>query len=48
MTVYRVECNRGYTIMPNHHLRNKELSLKAKRLLSQNLEEVLFFNGKSG
>ena len=35
MAVFRVERNRGYTVMNNHHLRNKELSLKAKRLLSQ-------------
>ncbi|WP_200821429.1 helix-turn-helix domain-containing protein, partial [Clostridioides difficile] len=27
----------GYTVMSNHHLRNKELSLKAKGLLSQML-----------
>ena len=35
MTVFRVEKNRGYTVMSNHHLRNKALSLKAKGLLSQ-------------
>ncbi len=29
MAVFRVERNRGYTVMSNHHLRNKELSLKA-------------------
>ena len=27
----------GYTVMSNHHLRNKELTLKAKGLLSQML-----------
>lgn len=27
----------GYTVMSNHHLRNKDLSLKAKGLLSQML-----------
>lgn len=37
MAVFRVERNRDYTIMSNHHLRNKELSLKAKELLSQML-----------
>ena len=37
MAVFRVERNRGYTIMSNHHLRNQELSLKAKGLLSQML-----------
>ena len=31
MAVFRVEKNKGYTVMSNHHLRNKELSLKAKR-----------------
>ena len=35
MAVFRVEKNRGYTVMSNHHLRNKDLSLKAKGLLSQ-------------
>ena len=35
MAVFRVEKNRGYTVMSNHHLRNKALSLKAKGLLSQ-------------
>ena len=34
MAVFRVEKNRGYTVMSNHHLRNKALSLKAKGLLS--------------
>ena len=33
MAVFRVERNKGYTVMSNHHLRNKELSLKAKGLL---------------
>ena len=33
MAVFRVERNCGYTVMSNHHLRNKELSLKAKGLL---------------
>ena len=27
MAVFRVEKNKGYTVMSNHHLRNKELSL---------------------
>lgn len=30
MAVFRVERNSGYTVMSNHHLRNKELTLKAK------------------
>ena len=37
MAVFHVERNTGYTVMSNHHLRNKELSLKAKGLLSQML-----------
>lgn len=37
MAVFRVEKNKNYTVMSNHHLRNKELSLKAKGLLSQML-----------
>ena len=34
MAVFRVEKTRDYTVMANHHLRNIELSLKAKGLLS--------------
>ena len=37
MAVFRVERNKGYTVMSNHHLRNKDLTLKAKGLLSQML-----------
>ena len=37
MAVFRVEKNSGYTVMTNHHLRNRALSLKAKGLLSQML-----------
>ena len=37
MAVFRVEKNKGYTVMSNHHLRNRDLSLKAKGLLSQML-----------
>lgn len=37
MAVFRVERNKGYTVMSNHHLRNRELTLKAKGLLSQML-----------
>ena len=37
MAVFRVERTAGYTVMSNHHLRNKDLSLKAKWLLSQML-----------
>ena len=37
MAVFRVERNRGHTVMSNHHLRNRDLTLKAKGLLSQML-----------
>ena len=41
MAVYRVNKNRGYTVMANFHLRDKSLSLKAVGLLSK----MLSFNG---
>lgn len=52
MAVFRVERNTGYTVMSNHHLRNKELTLKAKGLLSQirNIKQYLraaLFNAPS-
>lgn len=34
MSVFRVAKNRNYTIMSNHHLKDKNLSFKAKGLLS--------------
>lgn len=34
MAVFKVEKIKNYTIMSNHHLQNKNLSLKAKGLLS--------------
>ena len=34
MAVVRVEKTKDFTVMSNHHLRNTELSLKAKGLLS--------------
>ena len=37
MAVFRVERTHNYTVMSNHHLRDKGLSLKAKGLLSQML-----------
>ena len=37
MAVFRVEKNQNYTVMSNHHLRNPDLTLKAKGLLSQML-----------
>ena len=37
MPVFRVEKVKDYTIMPNTHLRNRQLSLRAKGLLCQML-----------
>lgn len=37
MAVFRVNKNKNYTVMSNHHLRDNNLSLKAKGLLSQML-----------
>ena len=37
MAVFRIERTRDYTVMSNHHLRNTNLSLKAKGLLSMML-----------
>lgn len=34
MAVFRIDKTRDYTVMSNHHLRNADLSLKAKGLLS--------------
>lgn len=34
MAVFRIEKTRDYTVMANHHLKNRELSLKAKGLMS--------------
>ncbi len=34
MAVFRIEKTKDYTVMANYHLRNKDLSLKAKGLLS--------------
>ena len=41
MAVFRIERTRDYTVMSNHHLRNANLSLKAKGLLS-----MIFFKGR--
>ena len=37
MSVFHVKKTTDYTVMSNHHLRDKSLSLKAKGLLSQML-----------
>ena len=42
MAVFRIEKTRDYTVMSNHHLRNTELSLKAKGLLSLIMDEHVF------
>jgi len=34
MAIFRVEKNKNYTVMSNHHLKNKDLTLKSKGLLS--------------
>lgn len=34
MSVFRIEKNKNYTVMSNYHLREKDMSLKAKGLLS--------------
>ena len=34
MAVFRVKKDKNYTVMSNYHLRDKELSLRAKGLLS--------------
>ena len=34
MSVFKIEKNKNYTIMSNYHLRDKNLSYKAKGLLS--------------
>lgn len=38
MPVFRVEKNRNYTVMSNYHLKDKNLSLKGKGLLSVTAE----------
>lgn len=37
MAIFRIEKNRDYTVMSNHHLGNAELPLKSKGLLSMTL-----------
>ena len=34
MSVFRIEKTKDFTIMSNHHLRNRNLTLKAKGLMS--------------
>lgn len=37
MAVFRIEKTRDYTVMANHHLRNKALSLKARAAVAHAL-----------
>ena len=37
MAVFRVERNKGYTVMSNYHLKDRSLTLKSKGLLSMML-----------
>ena len=50
MAVFRIEKTRDYTVMSNHHLRDKSLSLKAKGLLSLmlSLPEVGLYHQGAG
>ena len=48
MAVFRIERTRDYTVMSNHHLRNANLSLKAKGLLSMMLSLPEDWNYTSG
>ena len=34
MSVFRIEKNKNYTVMSNYHLRDRNLSYKAKGMLS--------------
>ena len=46
MAVFRIERTRDYTVMSNHHLRNANLSLKAKGLLSMILYNQMLLSEK--
>lgn len=48
MAVFRVEKNQNYTVMSNHHLKNRELSLKSKGLLSQMLSLTYVYTPTKG
>lgn len=48
MAVFRVEKNQNYTVMSNHHLKNRELSLKSKGLLSQMLSLTYVYSPTKG
>lgn len=37
MAVFKVERTKDYTVMSNHHFKNREMTLKTKGLLSQML-----------
>ena len=40
MAVFRIERNRDYTVMSNHHLRDTELSLKSKGLVCFDIKSL--------
>ena len=40
MAVFRVERTTGYTVMSNHHLRNKELTLPGR------IQGTLYISGR--
>ena len=46
MAVFRVERNTGYTVMSNHHLRNKELSLDVYKRQTLHLKLLLRFTNR--
>ena len=40
MAVFRIEKTRDYTVMSNHHLKDRTLTLKSKGLLSMMLSSL--------
>ena len=48
MAVYRVQRTRDYTVMSNYHLKDKNLTLKSKGLLSMILSLVYRHGGNGG
>ena len=48
MAVFRVEKNKGYTVMSNHHLRNKELDLQGFPGVKMTRQGFYTFSLKNG
>lgn len=46
MSVFRIEKTKDFTIMSNHHFKNKNLSLKAKGLSNEELSSCLLYSCK--